>query len=413
MAYTELIKNFEKVRSYMRDFYVYGFKSRGEFDKKSSRSYDNERRRIESYLGDYMAFRQTSEGKNVFLSIDSRSTRSNPLNNAFKAKSFTDRDITLHFILSDILNDSYTALTLNEIMEKMDGEYLSWFKNPMMFDVSTVRKKIKEYTELGIFQSFKQGKQMVYRRSDDVDLSLWGDAVAFFSEVGMEGIIGSYLMDMRNIENKYFLFKHNYITHVLESEVLYYIFEAMREKKTVIIKNFTDKSGTVKTREVVPIKIFVSAQNGRRYLMGYSIGLYQVQSYRLDFITDVKIGKDALRFDELREKLKNMQEHMWGVSCCKKKTVFEYVEFTIYIEKYEEHIIRRLLREKRCGVVEQLDENVWKFSAEVYDSSELIPWIRTFICRIRSMDFSNRTVENIFKKDIEDMYGIYGIGDDE
>ncbi len=26
MAYSELIKNFEKVRSYMRDFYVYGFK---------------------------------------------------------------------------------------------------------------------------------------------------------------------------------------------------------------------------------------------------------------------------------------------------------------------------------------------------------------------------------------------------
>ena len=28
MAYSELIKNFNKVRDYMRDFYVYGFKSR-------------------------------------------------------------------------------------------------------------------------------------------------------------------------------------------------------------------------------------------------------------------------------------------------------------------------------------------------------------------------------------------------
>ena len=45
MAYSELIKSFEKIRSYMRDFYVYGFKTRMDFDQKSSRSYDDERRR--------------------------------------------------------------------------------------------------------------------------------------------------------------------------------------------------------------------------------------------------------------------------------------------------------------------------------------------------------------------------------
>ena len=79
MAYHELIKNFERIRDYMREFYLYGFKSREEYDKKSARSYDNERRRIESYLGDYMGFHQTNAGKNVFLSIDSRNSLHNPL----------------------------------------------------------------------------------------------------------------------------------------------------------------------------------------------------------------------------------------------------------------------------------------------------------------------------------------------
>ncbi len=72
MAYNELIKSFDRIRAYMRDFYVYGFKSRDEFEQKSARSYDDERRRIESWLGDYMGFRQTPDGKNVFISIDSR-----------------------------------------------------------------------------------------------------------------------------------------------------------------------------------------------------------------------------------------------------------------------------------------------------------------------------------------------------
>ena len=103
VAYSELIKDFGRIRDYMREFYVYGFKNRSEYDAKSARSYDNERRRIESWLGEYMSFRQDSSGKNVFLSVDSRKIPRNPLYKAFKAKSFTDKDITLHFILLDIL----------------------------------------------------------------------------------------------------------------------------------------------------------------------------------------------------------------------------------------------------------------------------------------------------------------------
>ena len=85
-AYSELIKNFEKIRSYMREFYVYGFKSRDEYDAKSARSYDDERRRIESWLGDHTGFVRTAEGKNVFISIDSRVTGHNPFYKAWKAK---------------------------------------------------------------------------------------------------------------------------------------------------------------------------------------------------------------------------------------------------------------------------------------------------------------------------------------
>lgn len=34
MAYSELIKNFDRIRYYMRQFYVYGFKSRTEYDNQ-------------------------------------------------------------------------------------------------------------------------------------------------------------------------------------------------------------------------------------------------------------------------------------------------------------------------------------------------------------------------------------------
>lgn len=405
MAYSELIKNFERIRSYMRDFYVYGFKSREGYQRKSARSYDDERRRIESYLGDYMRFRQTPSGKNVFLSIDSRRVGRNPLYKAFLTKSFTNIDITLHFILFDILESPEFALSISEITEKID-KFLSHFEQPMLLDESTVRKKLKEYVDLGIVHSEKRGKRLFYSRSEEVDLSSWREALEFFSEAALCGVLGSYLLNQK--EESSFVFKHHYITHALESEILCNLLKAISEKRTVIIQNEARKGTAAKDWEVIPIKILVSVQNGRRYLMGYNKKLRSFKSYRLDYLISVKPGKPCEQFDELRKNFIDMQKNMWGVRC-RKQNHFEHVEFTIHLGSDEEHIYRRLEREKRCGRVERMDENTCRFSADVYDSNELVPWIRTFICRIKSMDFSNRTVENRIKEDLKKMYSMYGL----
>lgn len=43
------------------------------------------------------------------------------------------------------------------------------------------------------------------------------------------------------------------------------------------------------------------------------------------------------------------------------------------------------------------------FPADVYDAGELVPWIRTFICRIVSIHFSNQELAAQFKRDIDAM----------
>ena len=159
MAYSEVVKNFNRIRDYMQEFYVYGFKSREEYTRKSARSYDDERRRLESWLGDYVQFRQTTDGKNVFLSIDSRSIGHNPLYKAWKAKSFTDGDITLHFLLMDVLAKAEDALGIDEIMEEMDA-YFDAFQEGKLIDESTLRKKLKEYVSEGILVTEKRGKAL-------------------------------------------------------------------------------------------------------------------------------------------------------------------------------------------------------------------------------------------------------------
>ncbi|MGN1138998.1 MAG: WYL domain-containing protein [Ruminococcus sp.] len=406
VAYNELIKNFEKVRAYMREFYVYGFKSRTEYDAKSPRSYDDERRRIESWLGDYMRFTQTAEGKNVFLSVDSRITGKNPFYKAWKAKSFTDGDITLHFAIFDILYCPEIKKTLTELIEDIDNLLCS----SITFDESTLRKKLREYSKEGIITIEKKGRRVFYSRSEDTDISNLDDVIDFFSEVAPCGVIGSFLQDKRPEHPEIFSFKHHYITQAMDSDVMATLFDAIHNHRYITVDNLSKHSDEVKTIRLVPLKIYISAQNGRQNLLAFHQKANRINSYRLDYLSNVLIENETCeKFNSLRDTLVQLEKYMWGVNCKWNIKYTEHVEFEIKIADDEQYIVRRLEREKRCGHVEKIHRNHYKYVADVFDTMEMLPWIRTFISRITRMDFSNRTAENIFKADIQEMYKMYGI----
>lgn len=408
MAYSELIKNFSRIRDYMREFYLYGFKSRGEYTQKSARSYDNERRRIESILDGYMRFRQTPEGRNVFLSIDSRKVPHNPLYKAWKAGSFTDGDITLHFLLFDILYAPEVALTLQEITEAVDRK-LAVFEEPRVFDESTVRKKLKEYAAEGLLIMEKKGKSVLYRRSEAAQLP-GRDVLDFFSETAPCGVIGSFLLDKMEAHRGHFAFKHHYITSSMDSEILCALFLGIREKREVTLETIHRSDGQTHVLKAVPLQIMVSVQSGRQYLMAAADHRQRIRSFRLDNILSVSPGEVCGEYDTLRGNLERMRQHIWGVSTHSFSGArMEHVDFTVRFGPDEEHIFRRLEREKRCGTVERISEDTARFSADVYDASEMIPWIRTFICRLTELHFSDPQLQEHFLHDLQEMAEMYGV----
>ncbi|MDE6471252.1 MAG: WYL domain-containing protein [Eubacterium sp.] len=407
MAYSELIKSFSKIREYMSQFYVYGFKSRNEYNSKSARSYDNERRRMESWLGDYMFFRQNANGKNTFISVDSQTVSHNPLYKAFKAKSFTPNDITLHFYIMDILADNKFR-SIKEITNLISNDYLPMFSKPRELDESTIRKKLKEYERLGLLESTKHGKELVFRRmQDNVNLESWQDAVNFYSEEDSLGVVGSYILDKYDDTYDCFSFKHHYILHALESEILYSLFIAIREHKAVELEVYSTKKSNVTQHSVLPLKIYISTQGGRRYLMAHQYGLKRITFYRLDSIKKITLKEyepDYSKYYDITQRFKN---RLWGVSVGKGYRL-EHIEMTVFVGEKEGYIVNRLEREKRCGTTEKLDERHYKFSADVYDAMELMPWIRTFIGRITKLESSNDEVVSIFYSDLEKMKKLYG-----
>lgn len=440
MAYSELIKNFDNIRGYMRDFFLYGFKTREEYDRKSARSYDNERRRIQSYLGSLISFRQTPSGKNAFISLEGRSVTHNPLYQAFKAKSFTNKDITLHFLLLDILSGN--SYSLKDILRIMDTEYLTAFQNPISFDESTLRKKLKEYEELGIVVSEKSGRTVTYRLSEDeICFTEYKEAIRFFTEESPLGVIGSYLEDRmqpdaekayptgRNDENgkclpgkkdengkrlpgrndcagEYLTFKNHYIMNAYDAEITELILQGIHEKRLLEITSFSRGDAGVKQQTVIPYKLYVSTQGGRNYLFCMDADNLRPYSLRVDYIQKGKVGEVCEDYDRLLTVCERAGEHMWGVSCAKYRR-YEHIEMDILVGTDEAFIVRRLEREKRCGTISKVDEETYRFSADVLDAYEMMPWIRTFFGRIKAIRCDNEDVKNQLKIDMVKMLKQY------
>ena len=327
---------------------------------------------------------------------------------AFKAKSFTDKDITLHFYILDILTDG-SALSSKEIVDRINDDYLSHFNGDFSLDESTVRKKLKEYEELGLLRAEKRGREVLYQRTDDssIDLGSWADALAFYSEADPLGVVGSFLMDKLEKPSNIFRFKHHYVLHALDSDVLCDLLLAIDEHRAVELSICSLRNGRDYQRTVCPLKIYSSTQSGRQYLLGYHYRCRHLAFFRLDAIKKVAAGSVEKQYEKYLGFQQKFDEHLWGVSTGPDYNL-DHIEMTIHFGPGEEFILHRLDREKRHGRIEILDEQTCRFVADVYDASEMLPWIRTFIGRIEDLQCSSQFVVNTFYEDLRCMEAMYG-----
>ena len=242
-----------------------------------------------------------------------------------------------------------------------------------------------------------------------------------------------------------FRFKHHYILNALDSEILFTLFSAIRESRQVTLA----LSGQKVT--VLPLRIYIGTQTGRQYLLACSAGAFteksgkkirqssqqgslsEIQSktgpqlrpesqvnirfafYRTDLIDSIKTGEKTQVPDSLPRQLEDFCSHVWGVAGSNSLPL-QHIEMTVFAGPDEGHIAQRLEREKRCGTVEKLDDSHWRFSADIYDALEILPWLRTFTGRITDLQCTDRRVTDRFRKDFASlaaMYGVNGLEGDE
>lgn len=127
----------------------------------------------------------------------------------------------------------------------------------------------------------------------------------------------------------------------------------------------------------------------------------RIRSYMREFYVYGFKSRDQEKFDQ----------HLWGVSTGPDHNL-DHIEMTVHFDPGEEFVLHRLEREKRHGTVELLDSQTCRFSADVYDASEILPWLRTFIGRIVDLKCSSQYVLDMFQEDLARMDALYGGGND-
>ncbi|MGL6200285.1 MAG: WYL domain-containing protein [Lachnospiraceae bacterium] len=405
--FNELIKHFNKVRTYVRDFYVYGFKSRMDYPKSGRRTYDNERRRIESWFADYIqSDYNPSRKKSVAITLDSNRIDSNPLYNVWKTKSFTNNDIMLHFFLLDLMQDGKTRN-----VETITDELLERYQ--LVFEIQTVRKKLIEYEQHGLFAVKKSGRQHVYTAYPDWPTShpdLYAglkEAVSYYQAAAHFGFVGSTILDSLRCRNDHFRFRHDFLAHTLEDEVLLPLLNAIKEKLRISLQTKSVRSGNLIELECVPLKIRVSTQTGRRYLCARRLTDRRLATYRLDSIQKVTPLKPEPDYDQYLADFEKNSCFTWGVSFGHSREPEKICLRIALNEMTEGYLIDRIDREGRQGQLTKIEPGIYEYTLECWDSSEMTPWIRTFTGRILSFTCSNKQVERRFWHDMRLMQQMY------
>lgn len=405
-GYSELIKNFEKIRDFVRDFFIFGYRSRGDYGAVSARSYDNERRRIQSYLSGFITENWDSRGKTVSIASDTIAKSVNPLFKVWETQSFTRNDLFLHFVILDILQGK--CMTAPDIAEAVHADYLSQIDASFSIDAMTIRNKLAEYVCLGILCAEKRGKAVCYSLAEDGILETAGleDALLFFQNVVPAGFLGSAMVKGQESP---FMYRQIFFAQTLDDEMLLQVFACISERRGMVVTQ--EKFGrSVVSREVLPLRVLSNARTGRRYLVYFSRRKRRFSTMRTDYIKSVTPGEPVAGFEEIREEYKKRSEKTFALA--HQQADLKNVRMVLRIDEQEEkYVLERLAREGRHGIVNRIAENTFEFTIDVPDTLEMVPWLRTFIGRIVSIEGTETGVISQFKRDIMAMGRLAGEAD--
>ena len=411
------ISEVNMLRDFVREIYIESFHSSNEhvsIHSSSGRSEGEAKSRLHAFFEENFIVKN-SKNEDV-LKFDSRFVEQNPLFDIWKMCHFKPEYMTRDFALFDLLFTKEYKDGLSDYDLKSDdsGKNRLEFYTGKPISHKQLNLYIPKLITTGILKakdsSNSEGKLLKssYKLADTKRLQNLVKnnpeilaAIQFASETFPCGVIGSYIIDSIGKEDtpSIFHFKHHFIYNTLDSEVIYTSLSAINEKRYISIKKRDNN-----IIKVIPIQVRFSARDGRSYLVYYANCHFNIANF--ENIISIKKQKEYPDFDSLIMQYNSFKKGLWGKSINPDEDKREHVNFTIQFNENEMYALKRLQREAFLGKIE-CNKNEATFSFELFDSKELIPWIRSYFGRITEFNFENKRLQHQLTDEIEKMYAMY------
>lgn len=417
----DFIRDYEKIRSVLRDIFVYGCFNRQDFKKRniSLRKYDNEKRKITTFLKSQYILEETeNRRKYVRLHSNMFHVTENYLIDSYAIKSFTNLNVELYIKIMQVLALK-PKLAKNQIMNEL---YLLPAEYKRLYDQNTVARKLEKLCKFGLLNSAREGNADIFFIADDPFESLSINeifelyrAVQYYANVlypstlgyHMQIVLRQYAESERNVkieDDDLFMFKHNHFEQVLDEEVMWELLQAMDNKQIVAFKYQPFGKDWRLNDDIIPVKIIVDEYYGRRWLFGIKNSDLMPKIFRLDRIQEVRLAlKNHDRDDSVLQAIYDESMKYSWCACSKNPDKdLTLVELIFHLnDKNMSIILGRIYREKKWGTIEKIDEYKYRYRIEVTDPVEMKPWIRSFGGSVEVVGNSKHTL----KEDLEAEWG--------
>lgn len=420
-----LIREYERIRHILRDFYIFGCFTKADYVEKrgvSGSKYDQEKRKINAFLPEDILHKKT-KNKNIiqFCEYNMFRNRENYIANTFRYKTFTDLDIKYYFFTLQLLNQEQ-PLEASELSKRINNIKYGKVNN---YDSKTIYPKLEELVEAGYITIENSNKRPRYSLKEDILKDFTDDEIkdiCIMLELVknkemlqvpflfLQNKLELYLYCNRKIENidkDLFLHKHNHLFNVLDNEIVIEILRGIEKKSYIEVTTANNKKGEI--YKIIPIKIIHDMIYGRQYLFGFNEYLNDFFMNRIDKIKkiDIKEKIEDNKINDILEK-SSIEEMLWCTSnVYNKDNTLVKIEF-MFDEKAEYYILNRIKREGQNGKITKLDEGKYLFEIEVRDPQEMIPWIRSFGERARIIESGDFKIEKNIISDWRELLSKYG-----
>lgn len=397
------VDHYETIRQMLHQLLVYGCYDRiqGALQQETSASsYSANIRRVKYFWPEQIEADRQATGKKISrFPFNRYSVQSNFLARSYMIHSFRPQDINLFVLILAALASGDT-LTVSQLIVRIedtvfvdevrtDNDKTDTQSREQVMYQPMVRAKLAEMAQAGFLQQVSDNP-LSYRIADNIlddfssdELARLYQVVAVYrdhmplSSLGyhiqrvladtLTISLGDELPTLPSFERKNVFFQS-----ILNDDLVYRILMAIEHNHqvTLCFRN--------EVARAVPLRLIYDQDYGRQYLFGYNENT-GVFCRRLDMIRGFAETSTTFEPTEYLT-VPDILKHVWNAAISGSEQSREPYELVVDFRfSADDHMEKaRLLQDKRCESIEQTAPDCLRCRFSLYDTREMIPWLRTF-----------------------------------